>query len=113
MNTRRLLVLLLVAVIVLPAAIPASASSPDAFVRVKIKDSHFRPRDLIVQVGDSVRWRNLGEQPHTTTSTTGDWDSGIMDPGETFDFTFDQAGTFIYTCTIHNFRARVVAEGLR
>lgn len=48
--------------------------------------------------------------PHTVTSGTtdgrsgnpdGDFDSGNMDTGDTFEFTFDTEGTFPYYCTPH------------
>lgn len=101
MLKNRIHLMLLVIVLVLTSAVPASASSPEANLRVRIVDFTFRPRMIMGNVGDMVRWRNAGEEPHTTTSTTGVWDSGTMDPGETFTRTFDTAGTFRYLCEIH------------
>ena len=48
-----------------------------------------------------MTWTNDGGVIHTTTSTDGLWDSGILDPGGTFSFTFDEAGTFEYLCSLH------------
>jgi hypothetical protein len=38
---------------------------------------------------------------HTSTSSNGLWDSGILTSGATFEFTFNQPGDFNYTCTLH------------
>ncbi len=38
---------------------------------------------------------------HSTTSDTGVWDSGQHGTPNMFDFTFNQAGTFPYHCTVH------------
>jgi len=69
--------------------------------RVRIVDFAFRPRRLEVPKGTRVRWVNRGDVAHTTTSTTGLWDSGALAPGETFSRVFRTRGTFRYRCTIH------------
>ena len=48
-----------------------------------------------------MRWTNDGLVIHTTTSTDGVWDSAILNPGDTFSFTFDEAGTYEYLCSLH------------
>jgi len=111
MLKNRIHLLLLVIVLVLITAVPASANSPDANFRVRIVDFAFRPRTVMGNVGDTVRWRNAGAASHTSTSTTGVWDSGTLAPGATFSRTFDAAGTFKYTCTFHPFmQAKVVVS---
>ncbi len=69
--------------------------------RLRIVDFAFRPRRLEVPKGTRVRWVNRGDVSHTTTSTTGVWDSGVLQPGETFSRVFRTRGTFRYRCTIH------------
>jgi len=47
----------------------------------------------------------MGEQgydTHTVTSTTGLFDSGILNPGQTWSYTFVQAGVYNYYCTLHS-----------
>ena len=61
----------------------------------------FSHEDLTVNVGTTVVWTNEDGAPHTTTSDDGLWDSSVLGTGETFSFTFDQAGAFNYVCTIH------------
>lgn len=103
MVANRFRLLLLVVVVVLITAVPASANSPDANFRVRIVDFAFRPRVIMGNVGDTVIWKNFGGDSHTSTSTTGVWDSGTLDPGETFAHTFDTAGSFRYFCEPHPF----------
>jgi plastocyanin len=49
-----------------------------------------------------VIWTNDDGVQHTVTSVPqGAFDSGPIDPGKTYSYTFNQAGTFEYSCTIH------------
>ena len=61
----------------------------------------FSHEDLTVNVGTTVVWTNENGFSHTTTNDDGLWDSSVLGTGETFSFTFDQAGAFSYVCTIH------------
>ncbi|NLF12044.1 MAG: cupredoxin family copper-binding protein [Anaerolineaceae bacterium] len=75
-------------------------------VEVNIADFNYDPQDLTVQVGDTVTWTNNDDVAHTVTAGTpdspmGEFDSGELQPGDTFSYTFDQAGTFDYFCTLH------------
>ncbi len=75
---------------------------------VSIVDFAFSPAAITINVGDTVRWTNNGAAPHTTTSGTtptpdGKWASPALSSGQTFSFTFTQAGVFPYFCAIHTF----------
>ncbi len=48
-----------------------------------------------------MRWRNRGNNNHTTTSNTGIWDSPTLSYGESYRRRFGQRGTFNYHCDIH------------
>ncbi len=62
----------------------------------------FEPVAATAKVGDTVLWKNVQAAPHTVTSKTSEWpDSGTISQGGTFSHTFDKAGTFDYSCTIH------------
>lgn len=65
-----------------------------------------------VRAGDTVRWEyaNTGLFFHTTTECGSDcdsptdsplWDSGRLLPGESYAYTFNAPGTYLYYCTIH------------
>jgi len=70
-------------------------------VTVSIEDYAFDAATVEIPVGTTVTWTNEGGVIHTTTSTEGLWDSGIMSSGDEFSHTFDTAGTFTYICTLH------------
>jgi plastocyanin len=48
-----------------------------------------------------VTWTNNDTAAHTATSTDGVWDSKILNTGDSFSYTFDEAGTFAYICSLH------------
>lgn len=85
------------------AAAPAAAAAVNA---VSIVDFSFAPSAITVRPGTTVTWTNAGAQPHTATALSSDpvkFDSGIMNPGQTFSFTFDTPGVYEYYCTVHPF----------
>ena len=70
----------------------------------------YTPAVLSIAVGTTVTWINNDSVFHTITSGTsngtlatadGLFDSGEVQPGETFERTFDESGTFDYHCTPH------------
>ena len=61
----------------------------------------FAHNNLTVEAGTTVTWENVGAVIHTTTGNNGLWDSDILQRGQTFSFTFNQAGSFTYFCNIH------------
>ena len=56
---------------------------------------------LVVKAGTQVTWVNRDNTQHTTTSNSGLWDSGILNPGQSFSFTFNTPGTYSYICNVH------------
>ena len=66
----------------------------------------YSPNPVQVSTGATVTWTNDDAQPHTATSGAavipdGNFDSGIMAPAATFDFTFTEAGEYPYFCLLH------------
>ena len=99
----RNLIPLAVVLALLLAWLPAvsAAPLPQPTVNISMVDNAFQPQNLTVQVGTTVVWTNNGNNPHTSTSDTGLWDSGLLSKGQTFSRTFDTPGTFPYHCTPH------------
>ena len=91
------------ALVALAALAPAALPSPVAAAThsVEIGDGFFGPAALTVAVGDTVTWTNADDSPHTVTAA-GAFDSGNVDAGATFSFTFTEAGTFTYVCQYHD-----------
>jgi plastocyanin len=62
----------------------------------------FNPAEVTVSAGDAVIWTNNDEVPHDVTADGfSSGDPGGMVPGNTFEHTFEEAGTFDYVCTVH------------
>ena len=71
---------------------------------VDMKDIQFVPKDITVKAGTTITWTNSDQVPHTVTKEGGpgaDFDSGNVDPGGTFEQTFDEPGKIDYECEIH------------
>lgn len=69
---------------------------------VTIENFAFGPENLTISVGDTITWTNdEAGVGHTTASDDGIWASDLLNPGDTFELTFSEAGTFTYFCSIH------------
>jgi plastocyanin len=81
---------------------PAEGTGPAEFDQeVQMVNIAFEPAEIDVPVGGVVVWVNGDGVDHTTTADEGQWDSGVVASGESFEFTFDEPGTYTYTCLIH------------
>jgi plastocyanin len=77
--------------------------TPDSVdAEVAMGDNFFDLDDITVPVGSYVRWINFGAMIHTVTDTTAAYfDSGDMQPGDTFTLYADSVGDFYYLCIYH------------
>jgi plastocyanin len=99
---RRLLKLATLSLVALLAFAP-SAWAQGQEVTVRMEDNFFDPANITVEPGTTVTWVQSGNNPHTTTSYDGLWDSGMIEGGSggTFSFTFEEPGTYDYFCIPH------------
>ncbi|MBA4169310.1 MAG: cupredoxin family copper-binding protein [Chloroflexi bacterium] len=88
-------------VAVLPMTLAATTPARAATHAVEIADFAFAPATLTITVGDTVTWTNEDAVAHTATSTTGVFDSGDLEQGESYSVTFTAPGTYDYLCTPH------------
>lgn len=66
-----------------------------------------------VRSGATVTWFNKEDNAHTTSATSGAWDSGSLGRGGTFSFTPTVAGAYEYVCNIHpQMHGTVVVDGV-
>ncbi|HET6266645.1 MAG TPA: plastocyanin/azurin family copper-binding protein [Acidobacteriota bacterium] len=74
---------------------------------VQIKDNFFDPPSLTVAVGRQIVWRHVGNVTHTVTSGSPTvqpgvlFDSGPLNNGGGFAFTFSAPGSYQYFCRQH------------
>ena len=104
------------AIVTLLARRTAVASQPALTIKMLDVPAAFEPGTATIKVGDTVEWRNVGNEVHHATTDPsmaingGDvgspagaelFDSGFLKPGATFSHTFKVAGTYRYTCAVH------------
>jgi plastocyanin len=82
------------------ASSASTAASATQNVRLTIGDNFFLPAEISVPAGTQVTWLNTGSVRHTTTAS-GLWDSGAIDPGARWAAVFRVPGSYDYACTIH------------
>jgi len=73
-------------------------------IEVFIDGLAFNPVVLNIPVGTIVVWYHNDLVTHTVTARDNSFDSGNLspgDPGETFQYTFEQSGELEYYCRIH------------
>lgn len=81
---------------------PATSEPTTTDGAVTMANVAFAPASLTVTVGSKVTWTNDDTVPHTVSfSGGGPGSSEIIEPGQTFEATFEEPGTFEYTCTLH------------
>ena len=109
-----------IAAAVLIAAMPSTrtvaAGEPVVVVKMRDTPPSFDPRSVTIMVGDTVEWENAGNNVHHATddsqmvikgtdvrspSGAATFDSGFMQPGETFTHTFTTPGVYKYVCAAH------------
>ncbi len=93
--------------------VATGAAGTRRVVEVEIQSISFKQETLEIPVGTTVRWVNKDPVAHTSTSESGVWESPLIGPGETFEFTFNAAGEYPYYCVPHPFmKARILVHGL-
>lgn len=113
--------LLIAGALALGFAMPAFAADT---VEVKMFDTpaKYNPDPVKVKVGDTIKWVDKGDTIHTATTDPAQapdpswasvpkgaetFDSGYLNSGEDYSYTFKTAGTYKYFCTTH------VKEGMK
>ncbi|MDH3276530.1 MAG: plastocyanin/azurin family copper-binding protein [Nitrosopumilus sp.] len=86
---------------------------PDVIMPTKVSrpgceetNSCYIPSLVTIKIGDQVTWSNEDSAFHSVTSgfygePSSLFDSGYLDPGQQFSFTFKDEGLVDYFCTLH------------
>lgn len=82
-----------------------NAGGASAAAKVTIADFKYAPDPVQVKSGGSITWTNTDSSPHTATDTgdTSVLDTGTLNQGASKTVTFEQPGTYRYTCSFHPF----------
>jgi len=79
-------------------------------------DRCYIPSLIVIEKGKQVTWVNEDSAFHSITSGFYDeptdlFDSGHLDPFESYTLTFDETGTYDYFCTLHPWmKGQVIVE---
>jgi plastocyanin len=95
-----------------PASTPAPAASTSGgkaaggATKVQMKNIQFDPQTVTVKKGSTVQWSNEDSVNHDVTKVSGPGPkfssgSGNLASGDSYQQTFEAAGTIKYRCTIH------------
>jgi plastocyanin len=74
--------------------------------QVGMQNIKFEPADVTINAGETVTWTNDEGVPHDVDGSGpgGDFSSGPeggMNQGDTYEFTFEEPGTYDYVCRVH------------
>ncbi len=120
-RARRQRVAVLLLALLAPAACfssdPVETDDGDADVTIEMTgELIYEPAAATVRVGDTVRWVNVSNVPHTVTADpdlavnpqsvmlpagAAPFDSGLISPGGAYTRTFSVPGTYRYFCRPH------------
>jgi len=76
---------------------------------IKIGDNNveygYFPSRTRVKAGTAVTFTNVGDIPHTATAfekgKVGNWDTGLLEKGQSNTVTFSEPGSYFYICAPH------------
>jgi plastocyanin len=117
---KRLLLLVVLSVIAILMFVPPVGAQEAGVESVPVQDARsvgigdnfFDPPDAAIEQGTTITWTNNGALPHTVTADDGSFDSGVLNPGDSFTVAFDGQGTVTYFCAIHpEMRGSVTVSG--
>ncbi len=82
------------------SSVKATHTPPANPNAISIAKGKYHPKNLTVKVGATLTWTNDDSVAQSVTSDTpGVFDSGLLQPGGTWSYSFSKAGTFPYHST--------------
>jgi plastocyanin len=99
-------------VALLALALVLAAPATSATTTVQIRRAGFVPATVTINQDDAVTWRNTDTIDHQVVANGGQFASPILDPGESYTFTFRNAGTYRYHDGLHpSLRGTITVRG--
>jgi plastocyanin len=68
---------------------------------ISIEGFAFQPETASVPAGTELTWTNADPEAHTVTADNDSFDSGPIDPGQSYSVSVDESGAITYFCAIH------------
>jgi plastocyanin len=99
--------------VVTALALVLAGPAASATTSVQIKRTGFVPATVTINQNDAVTWKNTDTITHQVVANGGQFASPILGPGQSYTFTFRNAGTFRYHDGLHPaLRGTVTVRGL-
>lgn len=86
-----------------PRGTGRAAVSDSGTVVIHIRNLAFGTGDLTVPAGTTIIWVNDDQVAHTVVATDGSFDSGLFEPGASWQLRLGTPGSISYSCTPHPF----------
>jgi LPXTG-motif cell wall-anchored protein len=87
------------------------SKQPLANASVTMKNIAFNPKTLTIAPGDRVTWTNRDTAQHNAVEQDEEFETRLLDKGESASVTIDGAGTYNYICTVHpNMKGKLIAQ---
>lgn len=70
---------------------------------VNLADGRIDPAEITIRPGQRVRWQNKDDRDFSLVTSSRElkgFKSGWIKPGKSWDFRFEQAGTYAYHCSL-------------
>ena len=96
---------------------PVTVIMPEGAGVLQEGQIYYDPENLLIEPSTTVVWINEDSAAHTVTSGTpedgadGLFDSGMIMAGESFEYTFMEAGLVDYYCVVHPWMVGTVETG--
>jgi plastocyanin len=95
----------------------ANTNVQSGSISIAITHMEYQPSVIVVKTGTTITWTNHDSVAHTVTEGqnaapfANGFNSGLMQTGKTWSYTFNKAGTYLYTCEVHpSMNARVIVK---
>lgn len=88
---------------------PAQQGTPvTGMTHLSMQNFAYQPANIQVRAGTTVTWTNQDNVPHSITFKNGMQDSGLLNQGQSFRYTFNAPGTYQYYCSVHPYMVATV-----
>lgn len=107
MNRKLPLAVAALAALVFSLGMKDDPKDKEDVVEVLIEDTQFKPDEITIKKGQTVRWINKDNRDHIIMAKDQSFKSENMRPGDKFEFKFEAVGTFDYICV---YRPRMLGQ---
>jgi plastocyanin len=90
-----------------PGSVP-SGPVVGAVVKTTMQGLKFTGEQLEIAAGTTIEWKNEDPMPHTVTADDTSFDSGMIESGQVWRYTFTRPGSYPLHCTPHPFMTATV-----